>query len=189
MCVLTCRNNTTSQWTRAGQCRLRTHASCIFRCHTSQDTAAVSARRAHESGVPPRPRALKKLKDSQPTHQRTAALHIVALLAQVSSATRGKCRRRTAPIASSHLRPLRSSRRAVRFTRGKAASRATRPGKPSRILQELTVGSYGNITKMPSEQLIRRCWRSRGLRATPPRTLSSNSSGQMIKIMPRAHCG
>ena len=30
MCVLTCRKNTTNKWTREGQCRLRTHATCIF---------------------------------------------------------------------------------------------------------------------------------------------------------------
>ena len=109
------------------------------------------------------------------THRGPAGASELGHARQVSAADSTDCL--VAP-ATSH-----SSRRAVRFTRGKAASRATRPGKPSRILQELTVGSYGNITKMP------RCWRSRGLRATPPRTLSSNSSGQMIKIMARAHCG
>ena len=42
----------------------------FFWCHTSQGTAAVSERRAYESGVPPRSSALKGLKDSQPTRRR-----------------------------------------------------------------------------------------------------------------------
>jgi len=135
MCVLTCRNNTTSKWTREGQCRRRSHASCIFFwCHTSQDTAAVSARRAYESGVPPRSRALKGLKDSQPTRQRTAALHIVALLAQVSSAEDVDARLVTAADSTDRLVALCDLCAAL--TRGKAASRATRPDKPSRIPTE-----------------------------------------------------
>ena len=146
---------------RANVDNARMHHVFFCWCHTPQDTAAVSARRAYESGVPPHSTSLKGIKDSQPTRRRDPRSTLVHLFDEredqnTTSPSRrathrgpagaselGRRRRREACDGGGQhrsprrtLRPLRSSRRAARFTRGKAASRATRPGKPSRIPTE-----------------------------------------------------
>ena len=120
---------------RHGHClckaRLREWRSTSFKGpERTQRFATHPSTRSVEHSRPP----LRQAGGSEHHTNRAVALHIAALLAQVSSAEDVDARLVTAADSTDRLVALCDLCAAL--TRGKATSRATRPGKPSRIPTE-----------------------------------------------------
>ena len=152
---------------RANVDNARMHHVFFCWCHTPQDTAAVSARRAYESGVPPHSTSLKGIKDSQPTRRRDPWSTLVHLFDEREDQnTTSPSRRAThrGPAGASELGRRRrreacdgggqhrSPRRTLRPLRSSHARESGSPGDPS----GQTIKN-SNRTKMSSEQLILAC--------------------------------